>query len=123
MKSSFRKIEIDYLGYVVTRKGIKLQQKKVEVVLKITGPKTVKEVRRFLGMVQYYRDLWQKRRVLQKKLSKYKIPAGERYDTITQKFQKKCFTYGFERPTARSDYSARRTTDCLLQSKIKFGPT
>jgi phospholipid-translocating ATPase len=60
-KSSFGKTEIDYLGYVVTRDGIKPQQKKIEAILKIARPSTVKEVRSFLGMVQYYRDIWQKR--------------------------------------------------------------
>ena len=28
--------------------------------MKIVKPKTIKEVRRFLGMVQYYHDLWKK---------------------------------------------------------------
>ena len=50
-KSSFGKTEIDYLGYVVTRDGIKHQQKKIEAILKIARPSTVKEVRSFLGMV------------------------------------------------------------------------
>ena len=60
-KSSFGKTEIDYLGYVVTRNGIKPQPKKIEAILKIARPSTVKDVRSFLGMVQYYRDIWQKR--------------------------------------------------------------
>ena len=29
--------------------------------MKLSRPETVKDVRRFLGMVQYYRDLWQHR--------------------------------------------------------------
>ena len=51
-KLSFSKTEIDYLGYVVTREGIKPQQKKIDAILKIARPKTVKDVRSFLGMVQ-----------------------------------------------------------------------
>jgi hypothetical protein len=60
-KSSFGKTEIDYLGYVVTRNGLKPQPKKIEAILKIARSSTVKVVRSFLGMVQYYRDIWQKR--------------------------------------------------------------
>ena len=56
-KSSFGKTEIDYLGYVVNRKGIKPQHKKIEAMLKIARPKMLTEVRSFLGIVQYYRDL------------------------------------------------------------------
>ena len=32
--------------------------KKVEVILAISPPKQVKDLSRFLGMIQYYRDLW-----------------------------------------------------------------
>ena len=45
----------------MTRNGIKSKQKKIEAILKIARPSTVKDVRSFLGMVQYYRDIWQKR--------------------------------------------------------------
>ena len=53
--------ETEYLGYILTRDGIKPQPKKVEAILAIKPPTKVKELRRFLGMVQYYRDLWAKR--------------------------------------------------------------
>ena len=59
-KSSFSKIEIEYLGYVVTCNGINPQPKNIEAILEIVRPSTVKEVRNFLGMVQCYNDTWQK---------------------------------------------------------------
>ena len=34
------------------------QTNKVELILALTPPTNVKELRRFLGMVQYYHDLW-----------------------------------------------------------------
>ena len=34
---------------------------KIEAVINIERPKDKKQVRQFLGMVQYYRDLWTKR--------------------------------------------------------------
>jgi hypothetical protein len=49
--------ETEYLGYILTRDGIKPQPKKIEAILAIKLPTKVKELCRFLGMVQYYRDL------------------------------------------------------------------
>ena len=60
-KSKFCAHETEYLGYVLTRDGIKPQSNKVQAILALTPPTNVKELRRFLGMVQYYRDLWAKR--------------------------------------------------------------
>eukprot|EP00804_Cyclotella_cryptica_P022064 CCRYP_000970-RA/>CCRYP_000970-RA protein AED:0.40 eAED:0.44 QI:0/0/0/1/0/0/2/0/349 len=56
--SSFCAVETEYLGYVLSRDDIKPQPKKVEAILALIPPKNVKQLRRFLGMVQYYRDIW-----------------------------------------------------------------
>jgi len=60
-KCKFCATEVKYLGYVLTRNGIKPQTKKVAAILALTPPKNVRELRHFLGLVQYYRDLWEKR--------------------------------------------------------------
>jgi hypothetical protein len=60
-KSLFCALEIEYLGYVITRDGIKPQSNKVQAMLAIKLPMGVKQLRHFLGMVQYYRDLWARR--------------------------------------------------------------
>ncbi len=60
-KSTFCTLEIEYPGYVLTRDGIKLQSNKVQAILTIKPPAGVKQLRHFLGMVQYYRDLWARR--------------------------------------------------------------
>ena len=60
-KSKFSTKETKYLGYVLTTNGIKPQQKKIQTILALTLPTGVKDLCRFLGMVQYYRDLWAKR--------------------------------------------------------------
>ena len=57
-KSMFCAHEIEYLGYILTRERIKPQPKKVQVILTINPPNNAKELRHFLGMVQYYRDMW-----------------------------------------------------------------
>jgi len=56
-KSFFCTHEIEYLGYILTRRGIKPQQKKVQAILTLKPPNNVKELRHFLGIVQYYRDM------------------------------------------------------------------
>ena len=60
-KSKFCALETEYLGcYIITRDGIKPQANKVQAILATNPPKNVKELHRFPGMVQYYRDLWAK---------------------------------------------------------------
>ena len=50
--------ETEYLGYTLTRKGIKPQTNKMDSILALTPSTKVNELRTFLGMVQYYRDMW-----------------------------------------------------------------
>jgi hypothetical protein len=57
-KSLFYAHEIEYLGCILTREGIKPQPKKGQAILALNLPNNVKELRHFLGMVQYYRDMW-----------------------------------------------------------------
>jgi hypothetical protein len=49
--------EVDYLGYRLTRNGIGPQPKKIEAIDRILPPATNKQLRRFLGMVNFYRDI------------------------------------------------------------------
>jgi len=70
--------EIEYLGYILTRGGIKEpQQKKVQAILALNPPNNVKELRHFLGMVQYYRDMWAKRSEMLAPLSDLVGECGE----------------------------------------------
>ena len=60
-KSTFLATQIEYLGYLITIDGIKpLQQQKTQAILQLEKPTTLRELRRMLGMVQYYRDIWKK---------------------------------------------------------------
>ncbi len=59
-KLTFCALEIEYLGYVLTRDGIEPQSNKVQAILMIKPLAGVKQLRHFLGMVQYYRDLWER---------------------------------------------------------------
>jgi len=60
-KCYFAETEIEYLGYYLTRKGIQPQPKKVEAILRLQPPKTKRQLRHFLGMVNFYRDMWKRR--------------------------------------------------------------
>ena len=57
-KSSFVLYEIEYLGYVLSRDGIKPQPEKISAILALREPQNVEELYRFLSMVQYYQDVW-----------------------------------------------------------------
>jgi hypothetical protein len=57
-KSYFRGDEpLEYLGYLVNREGVRPTIKKVSAILKIAIPTTKKQLRSFIGMVDYYRDM------------------------------------------------------------------
>ena len=60
-KSFFASSELEYLGYWITREGIQPMTKKVEAILRIDSPKNKRELRGFIGVVNYYRDMWLRR--------------------------------------------------------------
>jgi len=60
-KCSFGMKEIPYLGYIISREGIMPDPKKIQGIMDLERPTTTTEIRRLVGMVQYYRDLYQGR--------------------------------------------------------------
>ena len=56
-KRNFFQKETYYLGFVINDRGVKPDPKKVEAIRTLLAPKTVKEVRSFMGMCSYYRRL------------------------------------------------------------------
>ena len=84
-KSFFCTHEIEYLGYILTREGIKPQLKKVQAILALEPPQNVKGLRHFLGMVQYYRDMWAKRSEMLAPLSDLVGECGETKTTKKNK--------------------------------------
>jgi hypothetical protein len=58
VKSFFGRTNLEYLVYNISREGMTPSQKKVEAILQIKPPTTCKQLRRFIGMVNYYRDMW-----------------------------------------------------------------
>jgi len=97
-KSFFCTHEIEYLGYMLTRGGIKPQIKKVQAILAIKPPNNVKELRHFLGLVQYYRDMWAKRSELLAPLSDLVGECGETKTTRKNKVKQETLAVGFNSP-------------------------
>ena len=61
IKSCFGAHKFDYLGYHVARDRVMSIPKKVEAIQSLVVPKTRKQLRQFIGMINFYRDIWQKR--------------------------------------------------------------
>ncbi len=60
-KSFFAKHELEYLGYWITREGIQPVSKKVDAIQNIAPPRNQRKLRKFIGIVNYYRDMWIRR--------------------------------------------------------------
>jgi hypothetical protein len=55
-KCCFTAKNITFLGHVVNKEGTKLDPGKIEVILHFLEPKTVTNVKSFLGLTGYYRN-------------------------------------------------------------------
>jgi hypothetical protein len=88
-KSSFSTHEIEYLGSILTREGIKPQPKKVQAILALNPPNNVKELRHFLVMVQYCWDMWAKRSEMLASLTDLVGECGETKTTKKTNTKKK----------------------------------
>jgi len=54
-KCKWKVREVEFLGVVISPKGVEIQKEKVEGVLNWPAPRNIKEVQKFLGLANYYR--------------------------------------------------------------------
>lgn len=54
-KCEFLQSQIEFLGFIISKEGIKTNPKKIQAIVDLPIPKTLKELRSFLGMSGYYR--------------------------------------------------------------------
>ena len=54
-KCQFGRTELQYLGHTVTEQGVATDPEKVQAIARIPAPTNLRELRRFLGMVSWYR--------------------------------------------------------------------
>lgn len=54
-KCDFGKTELEYLGFHVSKDGLRPTDKQVRVISEFPRPKSIDELRRYLGMINFYR--------------------------------------------------------------------
>ncbi len=70
-------------------KGSNPNQKKVQAILALNPPNNIKELRHFLGMVQYYQDMWARRSEMLAPLTDLVGECGETKTARMNKTKKK----------------------------------
>lgn len=70
-KCEFGRRTLNFLGYKISEEGIQPPEDKTEAIATFPKPKTIEELRRFLGMLNFYRDTLPKQAELQRELNKY----------------------------------------------------
>eukprot|EP00957_Ditylum_brightwellii_P161997 12333899-Ditylum_brightwellii.AAC.1 len=74
-KSFFGQKELKYLGYWILREGIMPLSKRCQQSMRIQPPKTKKQLRRFIGIINFYICMWKGRA---EKLSPLKVLTSEK---------------------------------------------
>jgi hypothetical protein len=113
-KSKFCATGTEYLGCVLTTNGIKPQQKKVQAILTLTPPTGFKDLGRFLGMIQYYGDLWVKHSDILVPLTSLVGECGHTKVTKALKTKKVPWHWDEEHQKAFNDVKAVITRDVVL---------
>ena len=54
-KSVFHVYKIKYLGYIITKNGVKINPEKISIIIEWPTPKNVSEIQLFLGFANFYR--------------------------------------------------------------------
>ena len=52
-KIQFKKTKLKYIGHTITDKGIEADDDKVQTIRNMPAPKNIKQLRSFLGMINY----------------------------------------------------------------------
>ncbi|KAE9275407.1 hypothetical protein PF008_g29360 [Phytophthora fragariae] len=60
-KCKFCMTEVEYLGFHLSTDGKKPIQKKIDAIVHLGRPRNIRDLRRFVGMINYYKDTWQGR--------------------------------------------------------------
>jgi transposase InsO family protein len=60
-KSHWAVEEVEYLGFILTPKGVRPQPKKIRAIQAMQPPKNRRQLRSLIGLVNYYRYMWKRR--------------------------------------------------------------
>jgi hypothetical protein len=94
-KCAFGASEVEYLGHLVGKDGVRVDTKKIEAMQDWPHPKTLKCLHGFLGLTGYYR--------------KFVKNYGKIAAPLTALLKKNSFTWT---PTAAQDFQTLKTTMC-----------
>jgi hypothetical protein len=122
LQSHFCIHEIEYFGYILTIEGIKPHPKKVQAILGLNLPSSVKELWHFLGMVQYYRDMWAKHSEMLVPLSDLVQKCGEMKTTRKNKVKKTLWHWDSIHQIAFDDVKATIVKEVVLAYPEEIRP-
>ena len=90
-KCSWAVKEAEFLGHWITPTGVKPLRKKIEGIMAIDEPKTLKQLRGFIGMVNFYRDFWKYRAHLMAPLTSLTKIDKKLFKSAWTEEHSKCF--------------------------------
>ena len=70
--------EVEYLGYLCCSDGLLTQPKKIEAIMRVPPPMNVKQLKRFLGMITFYRDVFERQSHIIAPLTDLTADCGKR---------------------------------------------
>ncbi|TYZ66947.1 hypothetical protein PybrP1_005963, partial [[Pythium] brassicae (nom. inval.)] len=76
--------EVEYLGFKISEQRLTPVLAKVTAIRQIKPPKTRKQLRRFIGIVNFYREMWERRAHIMAPLTHFCLPKQPYKWTATE---------------------------------------